>query len=127
LTSFTLTILRALDEPERAAKLGLTSEHLACAHVLLPLLEMNNVQNHLAFHTFIKPFLYPLSADSPYIANSKWSDPLECFLALYCLLTGGIFKKVQVVTQIFAQLHYHIRATTLYHGLLINPEPDPLK
>ena len=49
---------------------------------------------------------------------SKWDDVLECLIAVYCLREDGNFKAPQDVTQIFAQLHYHIRGATLYEAML---------
>jgi len=50
--------------------------------VLHALLVEQKVEDHPAFHTFIKLLLYLLDYDSPYLANSKWSNPLEWFLAI---------------------------------------------
>ena len=67
------------------------------------------------FHCFILPFLYgrDLEASDDY---SKWLEPIEGFMALHNLQEDGNFKPPNLVTQLFAHLHYHIRGAMLYEG-----------
>jgi len=74
-----------------------------------------------ALHEFVKNILYP-RLHSTKIPYSKWNNPLECFLAIYCLRDDGTFKPATDVTPIFAMLHYHIRGSILYEGLKICTE-----
>lgn len=72
----------------------------------------------LAFHTFIRPFLYPRDLSGDHINFTKWDDVMECALALYALKEDGNFARPIDITQVFAKIHYHIRGATLYEGLL---------
>jgi hypothetical protein len=78
----------------------------------------------LSFHHFIKPFLYPRSADS----HSRWDDPLECFIALFSLSQEGHFKGAEVMTQPFAHLFYLIRSAIFYEAYhqFTNNNPENL-
>ncbi|KDR66654.1 hypothetical protein GALMADRAFT_147700 [Galerina marginata CBS 339.88] len=69
-----------------------------------------------AFHRFIKPFLYPRKQE-PSHTYDKWNHPIECLLAIRNLRPDGTFQEASDTTQIFAILHYHIRATSFYEGI----------
>jgi Orsellinic acid/F9775 biosynthesis cluster protein D len=71
-------------------------------------------------HRFLKPLLYPLdrSVHIPGHEFSKWDEPLECVQALTNLRPDGLFKEPRDVTQMYAQIAYHIRAAILYEGHL---------
>jgi len=50
------------------------------------------------------------------LIEKLWNEPLEGFMALHNLQEDGNFKPANMVTQLFAQLHYHIRGTMVYEG-----------
>jgi len=58
------------------------------------------------------------------ITASKWNYPIEGLMAIYALRPGGIFMEPADATQMFGQLVYHIRGTTLYQALLNLAEFD---
>lgn len=68
------------------------------------------------FHSFILPILYARKPPIGAVEYSKWNEPMECFLAHHNLQEDGNFKPPHQVTQLFAQLHYHIRGAMLYEG-----------
>lgn len=72
-----------------------------------------------AFHHFISPFLLgrDYSNQDGYAEYSKWTEVVECFLAIQCLKEDGNFKQAKDVTQVFAKLEYACRGTTLYEAL----------
>jgi hypothetical protein len=79
----------------------------------------SDVDSIPALHNFISPFLSGRDFGQDYDFNdySKWSDVVECFLAIFCLLEDGTFKPPQHVTGVFAKMEYLCRGVTLYDGL----------
>ena len=68
------------------------------------------------FHSFILPILYGRDLQASDKDYTKWNDPLEGYMALHNLQEDGNFKPVYMVTQLFAQLHYHIRGAMVYEA-----------
>jgi len=66
-----------------------------------------------AFHRLVKPFLYPRSSSS----NSRWDDPLECYVALLSLGPKGNFKAAEEISQPLASLHFLMRSAMFYEAL----------
>ena len=74
----------------------------------------------LPLHRFLKPFLYPLDRTGQALGKkfSRWDEPIECLQAITTLKEDGTFKEPRDVTQMFAQIAYHIRAAILYEASL---------
>ena len=73
-------------------------------------------KEHVAeFHSFILPILYGRNLESS-DDYSKWLEPIEGFMALHNLQEDGNFKPPNLVTPLFAHLHYHIRGAMLFEG-----------
>lgn len=66
-----------------------------------------------ALHDLFKHIFYPGLT----IGGSKWSSTIECLMALHNLKEDGNFKAPSQVTQMYAQIHYHIRGTILYEAM----------
>jgi len=115
LVKFTLAVLRSLDDKEMVKRFSLSTEDIDRGREFLSVL-IKNEGNIDYFHKFMKPFLYPREIEDTGKAVSKWSNPLECLIAVYELEEDGIFKQPEDVTQIYAQLSYHIRCVTLYEA-----------
>jgi hypothetical protein len=114
LTKWALVAIRAREDEKFCKLLAMNAHDIQAASALLKSLEEGNVENVGALHDLNKSLFY--SRDLP--SHSKWDHPFECFLAIYALRTGGVFMPVRDVTQIFAQLKYHIRGMVLYEAHL---------
>jgi hypothetical protein len=118
LHQLSLAILLTLDEHEASYTFPITESDKTRGLELINKLELNPTTNHVAaFHSFILPILYGrdlLASDNDY---SKWNEPLEGFMALHNLQEDGNFKPPHTTTQLFAQLHYHIRGAMLYEAV----------
>ena len=68
------------------------------------------------FHDFFKHFLL-VTTDSTTDEDIKWSNVLECLMAIYALQEDGNFRQPSGVSQMFAALHYHIRGAIVYEAL----------
>jgi hypothetical protein len=119
LHQFSLAILLTIEADDSIYKFPLTVEDHTRGRLLVEKLREHPDKEHVgAFHAFILPLLYArdlLAGDMDY---SKWNEPLEGFMALHNLQEDGNFKPPHQVTQLFAQLHYHIRGAMLYEGAI---------
>lgn len=97
----------------------MTDSHIELGKDLLAILSEGSEHAVLALHEFVKPFLLA----TPYMGDmeeySKWSDPLECLLAVHFVQEDGNFRQPKDVTQTFAHMSYHIHGAMLYEGYLI--------
>jgi hypothetical protein len=93
----------------------LTDNDKLRARKLMQHLEQNDngEKTRDSFHQFIKPFLYPLLESQ---SHSRWDDPVECFMAVYCLNEDGNFKPARNTSQLFTHLKYHTRGAIFYEG-----------
>lgn len=118
LHQFALAILLTLEGNPSSYEFTLTDGDRMRASDLVEELKSNREPRDIGiFHSFIMPFLYgrdPQASDEDY---SKWNEPVEGFMALHNLQEDGNFKPPNQVTQLFAQLHYHIRGAMLYEGI----------
>jgi hypothetical protein len=99
----------------------LTDDDRLRAKALKAALHANDQSNRVRrLHEFIKPLLYPLdrSMHGPAHPFSKWDEVIECLQALMTLKADGNFEEASNVTQMYAQMAYHIRAAILYEGHL---------
>ena len=78
-----------------------------------------------AFHDFFKHFLL-ITTDSTNDEDIKWSNVLECLMAIYTLQEDGNFWQPSGVSQMFATLHYHIRGAIVYEAMRMR-ECNPTK
>ena len=78
-----------------------------------------------AFHDFFKHFLL-ITTDSTNDEDIKWSNVLECLMAIYALQEDGNFRQPSGVSQMFATLHYHIRGAIVYEAMRMR-ECNPTK
>lgn len=97
----------------------MTEAHKDLGLDLLAILKEGSDLAVLALHEFVKPFLLSVAYDGDIEDYSKWSDPIECLLALHFLQQDGNFRQPKDVTQTFAHLSYHIRGAMLYEAHLI--------
>jgi hypothetical protein len=70
-----------------------------------------------ALHDLFKHIFYPRSFPGSTENLSKWNSPFECLMAVYNLKEDGNFNAAKDVTQMFAQIHYHIRGSILYEAV----------
>ena len=64
------------------------------------------------FYHPVKSFLYPQSSSS----NSRWDDPLECYVALLSLGWKGNFKAAEEISKPLASLHFLMRSAMFYEA-----------
>lgn len=69
-----------------------------------------------ALHDVFKHIFYPRSLPHPMPDFSKFNNPIECLMALSNIRDDGNFKQATDVTQMFAQIHYHMRGSMLFEG-----------
>lgn len=94
----------------------MTPEHMELGLDLLAILEEGSELAVLALHEFVKPFLLAVPFTGDMEEYSKWSDPMECLLAVHFVQQDGNFRQPKDVTQTFAHLSYHIRGAMLYEA-----------
>jgi hypothetical protein len=110
-----LCILSSLDGHDYQFPIGDADRERGLA--LTEGLRAEPTQTHVELlHSFILPILYGRDLLTIEDDHSKWIEPLEGFMALHNLQEDGNFKPPNMVTQLFAQLHYHIRGTMLYEA-----------
>jgi hypothetical protein len=63
------------------------------------------------FHRFIEVFLYPVG---PCEQEDTWRNPLEYFMAVYCLKKDGKFREAKEAAGLFVLLEHHIRSVVFY-------------
>ena len=78
-----------------------------------------------AFHDFFKHFLL-VTTDLPTDEDIKWTNVLECLMAIYALQEDGNFRQPSSVSQMFATLHYHIRGAIVHEATRMK-ESNPTK
>jgi hypothetical protein len=117
LHQLTLAILLTIDSTTFEYEFPITEADRARGRTLIQRLKGNpNTSDVSAFHSFILPILYARDLEASENDYSKWNEPVEGFMALHNLQEDGNFKPPPLVTQLFAQLHYHIRGIMLYEG-----------
>lgn len=95
----------------------MTDDHREKALQLKAILQSPSREGAIdAFHDFIKPVLYVPATRASMRNFSKWNNLVECLLAISALREDGSFRPAENVTQMFAQLVYHIRGAILYEG-----------
>lgn len=97
----------------------MTDSHRKLGKDLLEALDNSTNEPILALHKFLTPFLLCIPYTGCMDDYSKWSDPLECLLAVFFVQEDGNFRQAKDVTPIFAHTSYHIRGAILYEGHLI--------
>lgn len=88
----------------------------AAGTILLKALNSNSANVVAAFHDFIKPILF-VECDKEVASDyTKWSEVLECLIAVFFVRNDGNFRQPKDCTQTFAQLVYLIRGSVLFEG-----------
>jgi len=112
-----LCILLTIDGPDVLYEFPITKDDIERGNTLVEKLKADPGKPHVSeFHSFILPILYGRDLQASDNDYSKWNEPIEGFMALHNLQEDGNFKPPNLVTQLFAHLHYHIRGAMLYEG-----------
>lgn len=115
LHSFAKAVLTTLHEPNSLYNFPLTEEVRENAQAFQTALSAGSQDILDRFHDFIFPLLSVRQlGDGSY---NKWDEPLECWLAIYCLHGDGHFLPPSDITQVLAKMEYHCRSSVLYQSI----------
>jgi hypothetical protein len=115
LHSLAKAILSTLNNADSVYNFPLTEEARRNAEAFQLALSSGTPDILDSFHDFIFPLLSVRSLEGA--SYSKWDEPLECWLSIYCLHDNGNFLAPSDITQVLAKMEYHCRSAVLYHSI----------
>lgn len=108
----------SMESPDTHYRFPLSDDDTArLVHLKTCLQQQKKTDAINALHDVFKHIFYPRPFTGPIEDYSKFSNPIECLMAVYNLKDDGNFRQASEVTQMFAQIHYHIRGSILYEAM----------
>jgi len=113
LVDFLACLLKTMDDEELGYKLPMTEYQREMAQTLLKALE----QEALDIPTIHKLFYSYMAPPAPDAPIAKWTDAIQCFLAVINLREDGTFTPVLSFTPELAHWEYLMRGAALYETI----------